>query len=73
MARNVTARIPVTPDTAHRLSQLKVGGESYDALIRRIVVQGTDSILKPFWELSVAQQEFVNGGEKIESGVSQNK
>ena len=69
MARDVTARIPVTPDTAKRLNQLKAGGESYDALIRRIIVQGTDVVVKPFWELSDEQKAFINGGEKLEDRI----
>ena len=65
MAKDVSARIPVTPDTAQTLNKMKQGYESYDSLIRRLVLHAQNTNIKPSWDLSEADQQYINGGEQI--------
>jgi predicted CopG family antitoxin len=67
MAKDVRARIAVTPNTLETLNRMKRGLESSDSLIRRLVLHAQNTGIRSHWELSVSEQQFINDGEKIQN------
>ena len=60
MAKNVTARVPVTGNTLEALRHLKRGGESWDSLVRRLILHSRQGEFKTYWDLTPGEKEFVD-------------
>lgn len=69
MAKNVTARIPVTGNTLEALRHLKQGGESWDSLLRRLILHSRQGGFKPYWELTPSEKTFVDENDIKEEGM----